>query len=268
MTSFAWQTLGVHVDEGLPAHKRVRAAMSVWAVFALACHAQATGAEISEPTRAPVERPAQSPAEPPAEPPSEPPSEPSTSTQSLPSAARKDGSAASLAETSRVFTGCENADFHTAKVQSLRDVDWCNFDYDGWVSLRGGSNEIHEYMEMGGMHDTIVHQLVSVAYGDLDGDSREEAVVLIREEAWYTNGSGSSGASMFLFELDRGRPKLFAREFANAEERMQLRVQADAVVQVAHRGDEVCELRWLPYASTPKDRAHAAGKVESQCRAR
>jgi len=62
----------------------------------------------------------------------------------------------------------------------------------GLVYLKDGHGDLHEYSEeLGGMHDTTLWDLVSVAFGDWDGDGQDEAIVLIRETYSAPEGPGS-----------------------------------------------------------------------------
>lgn len=65
---------------------------------------------------------------------------------------------------------------------TVRDVDFCAcsaLSHHG--TMRACRAELHEYEQLGGPHDTLITRVVEVAYGDLDGDGREEAAVALRE---------------------------------------------------------------------------------------
>jgi len=65
---------------------------------------------------------------------------------------------------------------------SLQKIDWYNFEYiPGWMTLKNGRNEIHEYYEMGQPHDTTIWTLKDICYGDINNDKIEDAVIIIKE---------------------------------------------------------------------------------------
>lgn len=93
-----------------------------------------------------------------------------------------------------------------ATYTSLREVDWCNREYvPGFATLRKGRAEIHEYEELGGLHDTDIFRLGSVAYGDLDGDGVEEAVVVLDQESYAAKAGQHLEARVFVFALRGGK---------------------------------------------------------------
>lgn len=80
------------------------------------------------------------------------------------------------------------------KLSSLRQVDWENREYiPGVLKLKDGSSEIHEYAELGAVHDTHIFKLVKISFGDLTGDKQEEAVVAVNEDAYTASNSWTSG---------------------------------------------------------------------------
>ena len=97
-------------------------------------------------------------------------------------------------------------------VKMLRDVDWCNFDVGAWKgSLREGRNVVHLYSQIGGPnpapHDTISTTLRGIVYGDLDGDKRPEAALVIETSNWYgRTGNHSGGSSVQIYKLVGGKP--------------------------------------------------------------
>lgn len=98
---------------------------------------------------------------------------------------------------------------------TLRDVDWPNHDYGGWgTRLHDGYAESHVYGPGGGAHDTMESRFVGVAYGDLDGDSADDAVVVIKETTWIaaTSRETSSG-SIHVFALRGGDPAKIATDY-------------------------------------------------------
>ena len=104
-----------------------------------------------------------------------------------------------------------------ADAPTLRNVDWANCGYPGaWGGrLRDGHAESHIYGPGGGAHDTIATELVAVAYGDVDGDAHEEAVVALKETTWMRTGrDASSSGTLHLFALRRGRVALVATGYS------------------------------------------------------
>lgn len=93
-------------------------------------------------------------------------------------------------------------------VRTLRDVDWCNADVGGWKGqLREGRSSVHIYPRMGGAHDTIATSLRGVIYGDLDGDKRLEAALVIESSTWIgRTGDHSGGTGVSIYKLVRGTP--------------------------------------------------------------
>ena len=93
-------------------------------------------------------------------------------------------------------------------VKTLRDVDWCNFDVGAWKgSLHEGRNEVHLYADLGQPHDTISTTLRGIVYGDLDGDKRPEAALVIETSNWYgRTGNHSGGSSVQIYKLVGGKP--------------------------------------------------------------
>jgi hypothetical protein len=67
---------------------------------------------------------------------------------------------------------------------ALRGIDWCNHDYGAALpaltECRGSFAERHR--AGGGIHTFDEFRLVSVTYGDLTGDGREDALLLIEGE--------------------------------------------------------------------------------------
>lgn len=97
---------------------------------------------------------------------------------------------------------------------SVRDVDWCNYNFGFWKGpLREGHSEVHLYSDMGGPnpapHDTIAVSLRGVIYGDLDGDKRPEAAVILQNTTWIgRTGRSSGGTSVYIYSLVKGAPTL------------------------------------------------------------
>ncbi len=150
----------------------------------------------------------------------------------------------------RAFTRCKEGAPSPSPVGEIRDIDWCNFEYaPGWLALRGGVEEMHEYAEMGGMHDTYIWKLEAVAYGDLGGPAGEEAVVLISEESWYAGGTGSVGAMLYLFRLEAGLPVQVATTPASWDEQLSLELRGGSIVEVAEGEARRCSVVWRPFAS-------------------
>lgn len=93
-------------------------------------------------------------------------------------------------------------------VRTLRDVDWCNADVGGWKGkLREGHSSVHLYADLGEPHDTIATTLRGIVYGDLDGDKRLEAALVIESSTWIgKTGDHSGGTGVSLYKLVRGKP--------------------------------------------------------------
>ena len=97
----------------------------------------------------------------------------------------------------------------TKSPRTLRDVDWCNFDYGGGLRgpLKNGRSELHEYEDMGQPHDTILTRLAGLTYGDLDGDGTVEAAVAIATSAYFArSGRESHSTTIHVYRLVRGTP--------------------------------------------------------------
>jgi hypothetical protein len=63
----------------------------------------------------------------------------------------------------RAWRECKAGPETKTPVASLRAIDWCNHTtVAGFSALRAGLSEVHEYEEMGGMHDTMIQRLGSV----------------------------------------------------------------------------------------------------------
>jgi hypothetical protein len=108
--------------------------------------------------------------------------------------------------TVRAWTTCDHEPPKPpAKYASLRDVDWCNrTEIPGVSTLVKGVAELHEYAALGGLHDTDIFRLGSVAFGDLDADGVEEAAVVIDHASHRPGGGQWSEATVYVFALRRG----------------------------------------------------------------
>lgn len=105
----------------------------------------------------------------------------------------------------RAWVGCQDGKPAPARYRSVREVDWCNHTYiAGIATLRRGRAELHEYEEMGGPHDTDIFRLGSVAFGDVDGDGVEDAVVVLDHQAHGAHGGSHQGARVYLFTIRAG----------------------------------------------------------------
>jgi hypothetical protein len=87
--------------------------------------------------------------------------------------------------------------------KTLRDVDWCNFDYGLWRgTMREGRSEVHLYAKLGQPHDTIAHHLRGVVYGG------KLAAIVIEQSSWYAaSNRGSSSSTVYVYELTKGVAK-------------------------------------------------------------
>jgi hypothetical protein len=95
---------------------------------------------------------------------------------------------------------------------SLRRVDWANQDYGGWVGrLRDGRNMMDVADLGGGAHGRVETTFVSVAFGDLDSDGREEAAILLKQEIWrLPSGRRDVDAHLAVFAWRDGVPTYVA----------------------------------------------------------
>lgn len=87
--------------------------------------------------------------------------------------------------------------------KSLREVDWCNSPA-AITTLKDGKAEYHEYEDLGGPHDTYLFRLGHVAYGDLDGDGVEDAVVTIDEVGHLAKGGQYAKATVTVWRWTMG----------------------------------------------------------------
>jgi len=103
---------------------------------------------------------------------------------------------------------CGPAKTPPAKVRTVKDVDWCNFDIGFWKGpLRQGHAEVHLYADMGQPHDTIAASLRGVIYGDYNGDKVLDAAVVIESSTWIgKTGDHSGGTSVHMYTLASGKP--------------------------------------------------------------
>jgi hypothetical protein len=75
--------------------------------------------------------------------------------------------------------------------------------------MREGHSSVHLYADIGEPHDTIAATLRGVIYGDLDGDKRPEAAVVIESSTWIgRTGDHSGGTSVYVYKLAGGKPTL------------------------------------------------------------
>lgn len=89
----------------------------------------------------------------------------------------------------------------SAPFTSVRDVDWCNATVvPGFATLRDGVATVHDHLDDDPR--LYVYHLGHVAYGDLDGDGVDEAVVVFDE----TVGAGVRGR-VTVFDLKAGQPR-------------------------------------------------------------
>ena len=98
------------------------------------------------------------------------------------------------------------AQSHPRAVHDIRRFDFRNFAYDtggDQVRVRGGRGT---YRGRGEEVFTYSIERVSVTYGDLNGDGKEEAAVTL----FYTGGGTGAFSTGFVFALRRGRLSLLA----------------------------------------------------------
>jgi hypothetical protein len=155
----------------------------------------------------------------------------------------------------RARVACHEPETTAPAPTSLREVDWCSRDYvPGVLSLRAGSGELHEYAELGGVHDTDLFQLVDVAYGDMDADGQDEALVAVNHQG-YVGAEPSSyrDGRLFLFDWHEGR----AREIASAVTSPVMRARlsgATVMAEIQDGASTVCavwERRGTALAAVP-----------------
>lgn len=94
-------------------------------------------------------------------------------------------------------------------VHTIKDVDWCNFDYGGGKDsrLHDGHSSLHLYSDLGEAHDTIGLSLRGVIYGNVDGDKAlEAAIVLERSMSTPTGDRPSSSTTIALYKLVKSVP--------------------------------------------------------------
>lgn len=118
----------------------------------------------------------------------------------------------------RAFRACAPpSDAGAPQASTLHDVDWCNAVDTVFGTLRAGREEIHEYEDLGGAHDTHVFRLGQVAYGDLNADGRDEAVVVLDVEGYAAAGGGSRHSEVRVYRLSQGQPRRVASTVAGFE---------------------------------------------------
>ncbi|MBK7394920.1 MAG: hypothetical protein IPJ34_01120 [Myxococcales bacterium] len=89
----------------------------------------------------------------------------------------------------------------SAPFANVRDVDWCNATVvPGFATLRDGAATVHDHLDDDPR--LYVYHLGHVAYGDLDGDGVDEAVVVF-DEAVATGVRGR----VTVFDLKAGQPR-------------------------------------------------------------
>jgi hypothetical protein len=105
---------------------------------------------------------------------------------------------------------CDAPPARATKPASVRDVDWCNRDDLGvWGSggLRDGRSTVHLYRDISQPHDTIAASLRGVVVGDLDGDRRPEAVVVLEKTTWIgRTGRSTGGTIAYVYGFAKGAP--------------------------------------------------------------
>ncbi len=91
-------------------------------------------------------------------------------------------------------------------VRTLADVDWNNFDYGTFKGrMRDGRATVHLYAKIGDPHDTISHQVRSVAYGN-----KQSSTAIVIERTMWTEASGVSSTSseIHVYRLVGRKPEL------------------------------------------------------------
>ncbi|NVB77159.1 MAG: hypothetical protein HOV81_02085 [Kofleriaceae bacterium] len=95
--------------------------------------------------------------------------------------------------------------------KAIADVDWCNFDYGGGKGSRltAGRSSLHLYRKLGEPHDTIARTLRGVIYGDLDGDKKREAAIILQHTTRFASrDTPSSSTTVYIYTLVDGAPRL------------------------------------------------------------
>lgn len=106
---------------------------------------------------------------------------------------------------------CREPPARPRAVKTIADVDWCNFDYGGGKGslLTAGKSSLHLYRKLGEPHDTIARALRGVIYGDLDGDKKREAAIVLQHTTWFANrDTPSSSTTVLIYTLVDGAPRL------------------------------------------------------------
>ncbi|HEX8288684.1 MAG TPA: hypothetical protein VF556_11835 [Pyrinomonadaceae bacterium] len=95
----------------------------------------------------------------------------------------------------------------------IKRIDFKNFTFEPFCASEQASKvtvkngEFYEEKQMDGFTDRFFYKVFDVAYGDLDGDRKDEAVVLS-----YCNTGGTGNFSEgFVYGMKNGKPVLLAR---------------------------------------------------------
>ena len=92
--------------------------------------------------------------------------------------------------------------------REITDVDWCNHDFLITKGpLRRGSSSLHLYRSLGGPHDTIITTLAGIVYGDLDGDRKPEAAIVLEKATWTASrNEPATNTDVYVYTFARGKP--------------------------------------------------------------
>ncbi len=95
----------------------------------------------------------------------------------------------------------------------VRAIDWCNAEVGAWGgALASGRAEVRLDDPEARGHDTTTTTLRSVDYGDVDGDRRPDAVLVLERASWVGDRPQALVSSdLAIFTVRGGRPHLLAR---------------------------------------------------------
>lgn len=127
--------------------------------------------------------------------------------------------------------------------ESVREVDWCNLDYGGFVDLQEGRQEVHIYPEMKGPHDTTIWRLVDLVFGDFDDDGVEDAVVLI-ESKHYSGQYSWREAEVYLYTVVDGELRAWGTATAPRVKEREWMMGGGVVELRFVREGERCVAQW------------------------
>ncbi len=126
---------------------------------------------------------------------------------------------------------------------TVRAVDFCAcsaLSHHG--TMRNCRAELHEYEQLGAPHDTLLTRVIDVAYGDLDGDGREEAAVAIQEVVHYArSGTHHESGRVEIFGVVGGAVTRLATLGVGPP--IAIEVAGGFVTALVEDGDKRCAVR-------------------------